>query len=352
MNFYFPSEIEACVASIFRADGSSDSEALRIARHLCSSNLAGHESHGVLRVPLYLKWREEGRVCYSAKPDVVKDSGSWVWIDGKGGFGQSVGEYAVDFGIDRSQKLGTCIVFLKGSGHLGRLGGWAERAAEHGIVSIHFLNSPGQQGIQVAPSGGREARMAPNPIAIGVPQLGAPPMVLDITTSVIPEGKVKAALNAGNLLPPNAVMDHSGQITREPREFYGPPRGALLPAAGHKGAGLCFMIDLLAGALTGGGISNPNKPGNGNNMLSIYIDPNHVNGREEFETWAADLGDWVRSSPPLNLEGDTAVLAPGDRESALTDQRRREGLPLDDETRNQLKQVADQFGVTFPTPIT
>ena len=351
MNFYQASEIEACVAKIFCADGSPKSEAASIARHLCSANLAGHESHGLLRVPLYLQWRQEGRVRYAAQPEVIKDAGAWVWIDGNGGFGQRIGEFVVDFGVERSRELGTSIVLLKGSGHLGRLGGWAERAAKQGIVSMHFLNSPGRQGIQVAPAGGREARMAPNPLAIGVPQAGGPPLVLDMTASVIPEGKIKAALNAGNQLPPDAVLDHAGQVTRDPRAFYGPPRGALLPAAGHKGSGLCFMIDLLAGALTGGGISHPDMNGNGNNMLSIYIDPKHVVGSAQFENWAAELAVWVRSSAPLSQQDDAQVLAPGDREAALTLQREHDGLPIDDETKNQLTEIADRFGVAFPVPL-
>lgn len=350
MDFYDLAELERCVAAIFRADGACDEEALSIARHLCSANLAGHESHGLLRVPLYLQWRAAGRVRYGAAPEVVKDQGAWAWIDGKAGFGQKVGEFAVDFGVVRARELGTCIVFLKASGHLGRLGGWAERAAHSGIVSIHFLNSPGRGGIQVAPAGGREARMAPNPMAVGVPQAGGHPLVLDMTASVIPEGKVKAALNARRPLPPDAVMDHTGQVTRDPQAFYGPPRGALLPAAGHKGSGLCFMIDLLAGALTGGGISHPDIDGAGNNMLSIYIDPAHVAGREAFETWAADLGEWVRSASPLDPAATNTVMAPGDPEALLTRKRLRSGIPLDDETRNQLALAANQFGVSFPTP--
>ncbi len=351
MDFYDSFELERCVAAIFQADGADDGEAVSIARHLCSANLAGHESHGLLRVPLYLHWRSEGHVRYGAVPEVMKDQGAWAWIDGKAGFGQRIGEFAVDFGVTRARDLGTCIVLLKASGHLGRLGGWAERAAESGIVSIHFLNSPGGGGIQVAPAGGREARMAPNPMAVGIPQDGGYPLVLDMTASVIPEGKVKAALNAGRKLPPDAALDHTGRVTRDPKAFYGPPRGALLPAAGHKGSGLCFMIDLLAGALTGGGISHPDIHGAGNNMLSIYIDPQHGVGRAAFETWAAQLGDWVRSSALLDPLSHSTVMAPGDREAALTRERLLQGIPLDHETCGQLAQAAHQLGVHFPAPL-
>ncbi len=111
------------------------------------------------------------------------------------------------------------------------------------------------------------------------------------------------------------------------------------------------MIDLLAGALTGGGISHPDIHGAGNNMLSIYIDPQHGVGRAAFETWAAQLGDWVRSSALLDPLSLSTVMAPGDREAALTRERLLQGIPLDHETCGQLAQAAHQLGVHFPAPL-
>ncbi len=335
------------VAQIFESDGAPSAEAQLIAEHLCGANLAGHESHGVIRVPLYLSWRRDGLVGYGRYPKADKDLGAIVSLDGGFGFGQVVGVHAVREGVERARLHGMSLVLLHSSGHLGRLGGWAEMAAEQNVASLHFLNSPGRTGIQVAPAGAREARLAPNPLAIGIPQADRDPLVLDITASAIPEGKVKAALNAGNSLPENAAIDARGNVIRDPKAYYGPPKGALLPAAGHKGAGLCFMIDLLAGALTGGGTSSPRLSSSGNNLLSVYIDLNKLGNCEQVKRSAAELAQWVRSAAPMK-PGDR-VMAPGDREAEMKARRLANGVPLDEETWRQLTACADALRVPIPT---
>ena len=334
------------IAQIFARSGNATEDARRIGAHLANSNLAGHESHGVIRVPLSLDWQAIGVVVVGQRGKIVKDAGALVQIDGGFGYGQVVGELAVAEGINRARKHGVALVALKHCAHLGRLGGWAEIAAAEGIASVHFLNSPGKGGIQVAPFGGREARLAPNPMAIAVPQLGRHPLLLDITASVVPEGKVKVALNKGALLPEGAALDAQGKPTRDPRGYYGPPKGALLPSGGHKGSGLCIMIDLLAGALTGGGASDPRVEGRGNNLLSLYIDPAHLEGRDALELAARDLSDWVTSATPLTPGGD--VLAPGDYEARMRADRLQHGVPLDAETWRQLFAAATRVGVDAP----
>ncbi len=334
------------VAQIFAGGGNTADDARRIATHLVGSNLAGHESHGVIRVPLYLDWQASGIVVAGQRGAVVKDAGALVQIDGGFGYGQIVGELAVAEGIARARRHGIALVALKHCAHLGRLGGWAEIAAADGIASVHFLNSPGKGGIQVAPFGGRESRLAPNPMAIAVPQLGRHPVLLDITASVIPEGKVKVALNKHAQLPEGAAIDAEGRPTRDPRGYYGPPKGALLPSGGHKGSGLCMMIDLLAGALTGGGTSDPRVEGRGNNLLSLYIDPAHLEGRDALELAARELSDWVTSATPLTPGGE--VLAPGDYEARMRADRERHGVPLDSETWRQLCAAATRVGLAPP----
>jgi len=343
-----PDRLVDFIAQIFARHGNAEEDARRIATHLASSNLAGHESHGVIRVPLYLDWQAAGIVVAGQRGKLVKDAGALVQIDGGFGYGQVVGELAVTEGMKRARRHGVALVALKHCAHLGRLGGWAEIAASEGIASVHFLNSPGKGGIQVAPFGGREARLAPNPMAIAVPQLGRHPLLLDITASVVPEGKVKVALNRGVLLPEGAALDAQGKPTRDPRSYYGPPKGALLPSGGHKGSGLCIMIDLLAGALTGGGASDPRVEGRGNNLLSLYIDPAHLEGRDALELAARELSDWVTSATPLTPGGE--VLAPGDYEARMRADRLLHGVPLDVETWRQLCAAASRFGVASPRP--
>jgi len=235
------------------------------------------------------------------------------------------------------------VIALRHAGHLGRIGGWAEMAAARGLVSLFFVNSPGRGGIQVAPAGGRERRLAPNPLAIGVPCQDGPPLVLDITTSVVPEGKVRVALNRGAELPEGAVVDAEGRPSRDPRAYYGPPAGALLPIAAHKGAGLCMMIDLLAGALTGGGCSDPRVDGKGNNMLAIFVAPDRMAGGEALREDARDLALWMKSAAPLRA-GDE-ILVPGELEARHRAERLATGVPLDAETLRQIADAAASRGV-------
>jgi hydroxycarboxylate dehydrogenase B len=331
------------VAAIFRANQSAPDEAEVVAHHLVDSNLAGHESHGVVRVVRYVKYVRDGEVRPNQSGTAVLDAGSTLLIDGNGGFGQVIGEEAARLGIERAKETGVALVGIRNVGHLGRIGGWAERATAAGVVSLHFVNSPGRGGIQVAPYGARERRLPPNPMAVGVPRPDGPPFILDFTASVVPEGKVLVALNAGELLPEGAAIDAAGRPTRRPEDYYGPPAGALLPIGGHKGSGLCMAIDLLAGALTRGGCSDPRAIKFGNNMLSIYIDPAALGSDDYLATSVADLSDWVKSAAPL--VAGTEVLVPGEREARLRAERSRSGIPLDEATWRQIVATAAELGV-------
>src|SRR5262245_58625646 len=161
--------------------GSGAEEAGTIARRLVESNLVEHDSHGVLRVPKYLEWVRQGWLRPNQEPTVVFDSDALVIVDGNRGFGQVVGERATRLGIAKAAKTGVAMVGLRNCGHLGRLGDWADMAAEAGQVSLHFLNTSGAQ--RVAPFGGSDRRLSTNPMAIGVPLAGAPPAILGHTPS-------------------------------------------------------------------------------------------------------------------------------------------------------------------------
>jgi uncharacterized oxidoreductase len=337
------SRLNEFVAAIFRANKSNPQEAETIARHLVSANLAGHESHGVVRVPRYVKYVEDGEVHDNKNGTIEIDSGGVIVLDGNGGFGQTIGEQASRIGIERARKHGVALVGIRHTGHLGRLGGWAELAADEGLVSMHFVNSPGRGGIQVAPFGGRERRLPPNPFAIGIPSSSGRDFILDFTASVVPEGKVLVALNAGTLLPEGAAIDSSGKPTREPKDYYGPPAGALLPIGGHKGSGLCMAIDLLAGALTRGGVSDPDVIAFGNNMLSIYVLPEAMGSGDYLRSAVDELVAWVKSSAPIAAAGE--VLVPGEIEERNRHDRLANGVPLDTVTWSQIVNTAERLGV-------
>ena len=327
------------VAAIMEGGGSHREEALTIARRLVDSNLVGHDSHGVLRVPKYLEWSRDGWLRPNQAASVVFDSDALAIVDGNRGFGQVVGEYATRMGIAKAAKSGIAMIGLRNCGHLGRLGDWADMAADAGQVSLHFLNTSGAQ--RVAPFGGSDRRLSTNPLAVGVPRAGKPPIILDITTSTVAEGKLMVALNKGEQVPPGWIVDRAGRPTTDPKDFY--DGGALLTIGAHKGSGLSIITDLLAGALTTGRSSDPDDTVLRNNMLSIFIAPAVYDADNDVAREATRFVDYVLASPPA-IAGQP-VQAPGDVERAMRERRLAEGVPLDERTLADLKEAARSVGL-------
>src|SRR4051794_25397205 len=158
------------VAEVFAHSGSSPEEAKRIATYLTTANLTGHDSHGVIRVPVYIRWKKMGSVVPDQTIEVVVDTPSLAVIDGKFGYGQTVTPQAVRIGIDKCKKAGLAAVALRNAGHIGRVGDWAEMAAAEGLISVHFVNAAGS--VLVAPYGGGGRRRSPPPPFGGLPPQG------------------------------------------------------------------------------------------------------------------------------------------------------------------------------------
>jgi uncharacterized oxidoreductase len=327
------------VSTIMEGAGCAAAEARTVARRLVDSNLVGHDSHGVLRVGKYLDWVREGNLRPNRTPRVVFENETIAIVDGDRGFGQVVGEFAGRIGTAKAAKAGIALVGLRNCGHLGRLGDWAELAADADQVSLHFLNTSGAQ--RVAPFGGSDRRLSTNPLCVGIPQAGAPPVILDITTSTVAEGKLMVAMNKGEQVPPGWIVDRNGRPTTDPKDFY--DGGALLTIGGHKGSGLSMVTDLLAGALTTGRSSDPSDTAIRNNMLSIYIAPGVYDASGGVLEEVRRFVDWVKASPPATP--GQPVLAPGDVERGTREKRLREGVPIDDTTWDDLVAAAESVGI-------
>jgi uncharacterized oxidoreductase len=330
-------------AAIFRAAGCQAPEAECVATHLVEANLVGHDSHGVIRVSHYVRWLREGKVLPGRTIQVVFENEVIAVLDGQFGFGQSLGEQAMRLGVEKSARHGVAVIALRNAGHLGRIGDWPLMVARAGKLSLHFVNTSGA-GILVAPHGGISRRLSANPIAAGVPVAGGPPILLDISACTIAEGKIKVALNKGVPVPDNCLIDAAGRPTTDPRVFYADPPGAILSIAGHKGYGLGILCEILAGALTGGGCSNPaNKNRLANGMLSIILDPSRF---QEDATFGAEVNRfiaWVKSSAKASPDGD--ILMPGEVEERTKAQRLRDGIPIDDTTWAQIREAASAVGL-------
>jgi uncharacterized oxidoreductase len=181
-----------------------------------------------------------------------------------------------------------------------------------------------------------------------VPVAGTEPIVLDISACTIAEGKIKVALNKGVPVPDHCIIDAQGQPTNDPKVFYGSPPGAILPIAAHKGYGLGIIAEVLAGALTGGGCSDPKNAGRlANGMLSIFLDPAVFQPCDAFTAEIDRFIAWVRSAQTVTPDGE--ILMPGEIEARNRAQRLRNGIELDDTTWRQLTDVGQSVGVSAET---
>ena len=345
--------LRSMVADIFAKAGCSRGESERIARHLASANLTGHDSHGVIRVPRYISWLKSGNLRAGQTLSVVSETDVFTVVDGNRGFGQSIGEQAVQLGINKALKCGVSIVALRQSGHLGRIGDWAEMAIEAGLISIHFVNVAGS--LLVAPFGGVSRRMSTNPVTIGIPLGDSEPLILDFATSRVAEGKVLVAATGGKPLPPNSLITGDGQPTDDPKALYGdvdPARtndvragdGAIRTMGEHKGSGLALICEMLAGALTGGGCAGPDKPYILNGMLSIYISPDHLDTDQVFLQEAQQYIEFFKTSNPAKPGDD--VLVPGDMERQRRADRTANGIELPDDVWSAILDTARDVGLS------
>jgi uncharacterized oxidoreductase len=330
-------------SAVFVAAGCGPEEAERVARHLVEANLVGHDSHGVIRIPTYIDWLRSGKVQANQTIQILSESDAVAVVDGRFGFGQTVGEQAVRLGVEKASRHGVAVVALRNAGHLGRIGDWPLQAARAGKISLHFVNTSGA-GILVAPFGGISRRLSANPIAAGVPVPAGQPVVLDMSACTVAEGKVRVALNKGVPVPDGCLIDAEGRPTNDPRVFYGPPPGAILPIAGHKGHGLAVLCELLAGALPGGGCSNPEHAGRlANGMLSVYLDRPFFRPEEEFGAEVRRFVAWVKSARVAVPGGE--ILMPGEVEERTKARRLRDGIELDKTTWRQIAETCGKVGL-------
>jgi LDH2 family malate/lactate/ureidoglycolate dehydrogenase len=332
--------LRGTVESILSAAGADDEAAAIVAASLVESDLRGVESHGVIRVPEYLRAIQSGRIVPTARPRIARDRGAVVALDGQRGFGQVGGRELAMLASRRARSHGVALATLVDVEHVGRLGEWAELAAGDDCVVLAWCNC-GQPPGNVVPFGGRASRLGTNPIAYAVPAGAGRTVVADFSTSVVAEGKVRLFLHAGRPLPDGWIVDSAGEPTNDPAELY--RGGAMLPMGGHKGFALGLLTEILGGILAGAGcVSLGDSPGNG--VVLVAIDPSRTS-TDDFPARVATLLDVVKSSPPES--GGAGVLLPGEPEAAAAERRRREGIPVSAALWASLVEAAESVGVVL-----
>ena len=341
-----PDQMRQYVLDVCAALGSEPTEASLVADQLIGANLAGHDSHGIGMMPSYVRAVGAGLLFPNRHASVASESGSVLVIDGNRAFGQVSGFEATNMAIEKAKETGVALAGLRDSFHIGRIGHWGEQCARAGMVSMHFVNVAGHTPL-VAPYGGSEARFTTNPVCIAIPSAGdKPAALLDMATSTIAMGKARVAKNKGVDVPPNTVVDGSGNLTTDPSCLFDEPRqGALIAFGDHKGSGLAIMCELLGAALTGGMTAAPKNPRDGsalNSMLSVVINPDALAGTNVLLDETTAFLDYVRTARLRT--GFDEILLPGEPEQRAREAR-AEQVPVDDGTLAELRRAASTAGL-------
>ena len=334
--------VQKLIFDIFVAAGCEPHEASVVADHLIQANLTGHDSHGVIRTPIYVRWLHEGKVFANRRLSILFENDTIAVVDGEMGLGQSIAEQAMKLGMQKTKHTGVSVIAIRNCGHVGRVGHWAEMLVQEGFVSLHFVNTSGL-GLLVAPVGGISRRLSANPVAAGIPVAGGEPIIFDISTSSVAEGKLKVAFNKGVAVPDGCIIDAQGKPTNDPRVFYADPPGAILPFGGYKGYGLGLVAEILAGALTGSGCSQLGKSRLEQGMLSIIFDPAMFQVQDSFLEDVKCFVDFVKSSEKVSPTAE--ILVPGDVERRCRAERIAHGIELDANTWKQIVACAQSLGV-------
>jgi uncharacterized oxidoreductase len=347
MPLYDLETLTAFLARILEAAGSPRADAGAVADHLARSDLAGHPSHGTVRIPQYVQMVREGTIVPGGPFRVARETATMAVTTGGWNFGQVNCARALDLAMGKAREAGLAVVTLRESAHVGRLGAYAERAAAEGMLSLIAVNNHGANPV-MAPHGGAAGRLSPEALAIGVPRPGSPPLVQDMALTVIPEGKVRVARAEGRSVPPECLLDNQGRPSIDPNDFYGPPRGALLPLGGpvgYKGFGLAVMVDILSGALSGAGCTIAGRTRTANAAFILTIRSDALADASFVRSEVEALSQWIKSCPLR--PGASEILLPGEAE-ARRSSAGASGIEVGAGTWAALLETARELGVPEP----
>ncbi len=335
--------LETIAAKLLEAAGAPAAEAAIVARHSIGANLAGHDSHGIIQIPTYIKRIEVGHIVPGAAIDILQETPTTTVVDGNWGFGYVVSEYAMKLTIEKAATSGIAATTVRRQGHVGRVADYPMMAAEAGMIAMMTADS-GRSPKHVAPFGGREARLGTNPICFAMPSNLDGPFFIDMATSAVAAGKLTLAKARGESIPEGWLVDAEGRATTDPNAFGN--GGVLLPlggSEGHKGYGLSAMVEIFSGVLTGlgFGIEPTGRHNDGCFMLAVQVAA--FRPLDEFKREIAEFADYLKSAAPA--EGFTEIFYPGELEHRRSTANRESGIEIEDKTWSALAALAEAGGL-------
>jgi LDH2 family malate/lactate/ureidoglycolate dehydrogenase len=336
-------DLDRFIRDVLMAKGASEADAALVADGLVWANLRGTDGHGVSRLPRYIRIIERGEIDPKARPRLIVDRPAAFVLDCGHCFGAVAMMQALPLAVERAKAAGSCYGILRETTHTGAIGRYTQWMAERGCASIIMGGGPAL----MAYHGTRAASLATSPIAMAVPS-GRGPIVLDMATSVISNGKILQARATGGQLPEGTVLTADGEATTDPNRAE-----IVLPLGGPKGSGLGLMFELFASVLAAAPIQSralgPEKrTRHTNNTAIIAIDIATFRPVDDFSRDTDTLADTLKGLP--RQHGFDEILMPGERGNRTEVARRKSGIPIPATLWAELEAVAKKLNVAMPRP--
>jgi LDH2 family malate/lactate/ureidoglycolate dehydrogenase len=340
-----PIELLSFVTALFETTGMSSRDAAFFAQSLVDINLWGIDSHGVLRVPIYVKRLKAGSC--NPRPNIrtIQSAITLEVLHGDDGPGQIVGRAAMLRAIELAKTYNMGIVGAIRSNHFGAAGTFTRLAAAEGMLGVAMTNVV--QNV-VAP-GGSKPVIGNNPFSIAVPTYGEFPFVLDISLSAVSGGKLLLASKKGEKIPLDWGTDSQGRPTDDPDQAF---KGFLLPAGGHKGLGIAYAVEIMTGVLCGGVFLDamkgmykyPDEPSLTSHLM-MAVNVSAIMGRDQIESRMTDFCQKIHASPMWDERQE--MLIPGELEHRTMLSRKANGIPLPHNLFQELASLAEESGIQF-----
>jgi LDH2 family malate/lactate/ureidoglycolate dehydrogenase len=338
-------KLEAYVAEVFERGGVPRDEAARVADALVSADARGMTSHGVMRVPMYMKKVRAKGFRAGTKGRVLQETPATMLLDGEDGLGQVIMWRAMEEAIRKARGAGVAVVGVTRSNHFGEGAYYALEAIRHDMIGILTTNG----SANTPPHGGRSMVAGNLPLTAGVPADRELPILLDMAMCASSKGKIAYAAKQGEQIPAGWAVDADGQPTIDPQKVL--DGGWILPIGGYKGWGMILLLDILSGVLTGGPMgpavtdlftgAAETPQGLGHFVLAL-----NIAAFMPVEQFKRRMDQRIRSiKDSERLPGVDEILMPGERELKLERTRRAQGIPLSVNVLDQVAAVAKELGI-------
>ena len=330
------------MADILAAKGMSGADAATVAEVLAWANIRGVDGHGAVRLPTYLQFIDRGELDPRAEPQARAIGPTAFILDCARAAGPVALMKAAGLAVDTARRYGVCIGLVRETTHTGAIGRYPQWVAGEGCACIMMNGGPPF----MAYHGTRTAHLGTSPIAIAVPGGDGDPLLLDLATGVVSNGRLRQAIGAGEPIPHGWALDADGKGTTDPAKA-----SVILPLGGPKGSGLSFMFECLTGILAAAPVltmfATPATPRrHRQNAMLIVLDVETFRPLAEYRRDIGELTAMIRGLP--RQEGFDEVLMPGERGGRCAAERRANGIPLPAALWKQLRDIASTLGVAAP----